>query len=327
MENIKNKYEVSVLVISYNPDHKKLISTLRSILYQKDVRLQIIVADDGSKNNHFDDVKALFEKHGFSDYVLVANEKNLGITKNFYSGLVKAEGEFLKGISPGDYLYSENTLSDIYKTMKKRGLDAAFGNAVYFSIKDNKIKPVKKNIQRPRLNSIYAEKKYNYNAVKENCWLLEDYTLGAVYFVKRELVLKYCERILGKVKYMEDVLYRFMLLDDIPIVHYDKNIMMYEFGTGVSTTKESKWKKIMADEKKVIEKLVIADKSNDRFIKKLGRFYLRKRDTLLAKNISLLVTSPGTQFWKIYRKLLVHLGRCYTDTSFDEQFMSMIMEE
>ncbi|MBO6140217.1 MAG: glycosyltransferase [Ruminococcus sp.] len=327
MKKTQYKYDVSVLVISYNPDRKKLISTLRSILYQKDVHMQIIVADDGSKNNYFDDIRALFEKHGFSDYVLVANEINLGITKNFYSGLVKAEGEFLKGISPGDYFYNENTLSDIYKYMKKRGLDAAFGNAVYFQMNNKTIRPVHKNIRRPNLNVIYDEKKYRYSVVKSNCWLLKDYTLGAAYFVKRELVLKYCEMILGKVKYMEDVLYRFMLLDDIPIVHYDKSIIMYEFGTGVSTTKESKWKRIMLEEEKVIEKLVIADKRNDKFRKKLKRYYSMNRDNLLTKNISLLLTSPGTQFWKICRILHVRLGKCYTETSYDKQFMSKIMEE
>ena len=40
--------DFSVIVLNYHPDKDKLFATLRSILCQKDVSFEIILADDGS---------------------------------------------------------------------------------------------------------------------------------------------------------------------------------------------------------------------------------------------------------------------------------------
>ena len=64
------KYSVAVTVGTYNPIWKKLEATLRSILQQKNVNFQIIISDDGSKYNCFNEAKELFKKYGFSDYII-----------------------------------------------------------------------------------------------------------------------------------------------------------------------------------------------------------------------------------------------------------------
>lgn len=318
------KYEVSVLVLSYNPKYDDLISTLKSVLLQKDVKKQIIIADDGSKENWFGKVEELFAEYGFKDYVLVGNEVNLGITKNFYSGITKAEGEFFKGISPGDYLYSADTLSKWLGFMRKTGRDVSFGDAVYFRVEDDKIIPIEKNQNRPRLRPIYNEKKYRREAVKKSCWMIPDFILGATYFAKTELVVKYCEPLLGKVKYMEDALYRIMLLDGIETVHYPENVFMYEYGSGVSTTTNSKWVKIMDEEKKIIEKLVTESSRNDSFTKKLRKYWSRERNTNRQINISTALSCPSAFIWKLYRIYLIRSGKCFTDTKYDKEFMNLI---
>lgn len=318
------KYEVSVLVLSYNPNYNELIATLKSILLQKDISKQIIIADDGSKENYFNKIEELFLEYGFTDYVLVGNEVNNGITKNFYSGIIKAEGEFFKGISPGDYLYSADTLSKWLKYMRKTDRDVSFGDAVYFRNEDGKIIPVEHNQNRPRLLPIYNEKKYRREAVKKSCWIIQDYILGATYFAKTDLVIKYCEPLLDKVKYMEDALYRIMLLDDIETVHYPEKVFMYEYGTGVSTTKNSKWVKIMDDEKKIIEKLIKESGRNDSFTKKLIKYWSRERNTKKQINISTLLSCPSAFIWKMYRIYLIRSGKCFTATEYDKDFMHLI---
>ena len=50
-------YEITVIVCTYNPDLQKLISTLKSVVLQKGVKIQVIVTDDGSSNNYFNEVK------------------------------------------------------------------------------------------------------------------------------------------------------------------------------------------------------------------------------------------------------------------------------
>ena len=50
---MKNKYDVSIIVATYNPDLNKLMSTLLSIIIQKGIKFEIIVTDDGSQKDYF----------------------------------------------------------------------------------------------------------------------------------------------------------------------------------------------------------------------------------------------------------------------------------
>ena len=63
-----NGVTVSVLVVTYNPQYSKLINTVESILLQKNVRLEIIISDDGSQNNYFEQLEEFFKEHSFSEY-------------------------------------------------------------------------------------------------------------------------------------------------------------------------------------------------------------------------------------------------------------------
>ena len=49
---MQNKYEISVLVLTYNFIYNNLIKTLDSIISQKNINFEIVIADDGSENNH-----------------------------------------------------------------------------------------------------------------------------------------------------------------------------------------------------------------------------------------------------------------------------------
>ena len=322
------KYDLTVLVISYNPNYGKLMRTLRSAILQKGVHHQIVVADDGSKNNYFAEVEELFRRHHFTDYVLVKNLENIGITMNFYSGLVKAEGEFLKGISPGDYLYAQDTLEKWLAFVREHQLDASFGDAVYFNLEDDQIVTFPKIISRPKTRFLLSVNHYDEYNSKVNVWANADHILGAVYFTKTALVKQYCEPLLGKVKYMEDVLYRIMLLDGIHTVYYPANVMMYEFGTGVSTSMDPKWRKIIADEKTTIVQLLEESGRTDLFTKKLIPFL--KHNPGNQKNLQrfMLIARyfPTAALWVIRRSIMIRMGKCYADTAFDQKFMEEIRE-
>ena len=58
---MKRKIEISVIVACYNPDWRKLKATLKSIIKQNDICLEIIIADDGSKICSDDKIKELFD--------------------------------------------------------------------------------------------------------------------------------------------------------------------------------------------------------------------------------------------------------------------------
>ena len=65
--------DVSVIIVTYNSDWKKLRLTLLSTLKQINVSIQIIIADDGSKETFDEKIVQLFNEFGFSNYVIVNN--------------------------------------------------------------------------------------------------------------------------------------------------------------------------------------------------------------------------------------------------------------
>ena len=75
---MKNDYNITVVVLTYNPVWEKLRATLKSIVEQQDVHLQVVITDDGSKNNYFDKVESYFKEIGFDDFKLISNKNNEG---------------------------------------------------------------------------------------------------------------------------------------------------------------------------------------------------------------------------------------------------------
>lgn len=59
-----NKYKITVVVITYNPDYKKLFQTLYSIVIQKNIIFEIIVSDDGTID---------FDKKGIEQWFIENN--------------------------------------------------------------------------------------------------------------------------------------------------------------------------------------------------------------------------------------------------------------
>ena len=58
--------KISVLVLSYNSDIDKLYLTLKSIIKQKIDDFEIVVSDDGSKDNHEQELAEYFKQNDFS---------------------------------------------------------------------------------------------------------------------------------------------------------------------------------------------------------------------------------------------------------------------
>ena len=117
---MKEKYEISVICLTYNSPLQKLKTTLDSILKQEDISMELIIA--GSLDNHRRDIEEYFINKNFTDYKLVLNEENRGTVCSLLSGMLVAEGEYYKGISPGDRLYEKDTLKKWLHFVKKNNI-------------------------------------------------------------------------------------------------------------------------------------------------------------------------------------------------------------
>ena len=231
---MKNGYNVTVVVLTYNPVWKKLRATLKSIVEQQNVHVQIVITDDGSKNNYFDEVELFFKEIRFRDFKLVSNEKNEGTVKNFYRGIVASDAEYIKCISPGDLLYDRLTLAKwLSFTIEKRA-DITFCDAVFYNIKNGSLNIIK-NAHNPNNMSIYT-KPSSYHDKVINYIIFEDTISGATILARKKVLLHYIAFLVQRVIYVEDYFIRLAVLDKKNIVYYPQNGIWYEFDDGGITT-------------------------------------------------------------------------------------------
>lgn len=296
MEN----YKISVVVLTYNPQEAKLLATLRSILEQKDISFQIVVADDGSARPGMAVAEALFAEYGFQDYVLVANERNQGTVYNMHSGLERCTGEYVKAISPGDLLSGENVLRQWVDAMEAADAAVSCAEAVYYVTEDGSMKPVvrKTNPQYIRcyLNNQPERARYNY-------LVLDDLFLGAAIICRTDLQKAYIKELLGKVVYAEDHVYRLMAYDRIPMHYYPRCSVLYETSAGISTSGNDFWaKKLKADWDAADQLLLARCTGKDPVDKHLKKLICLPGNGWKAKLIKYL-TVPGTLAYRLRCKL------------------------
>lgn len=261
---------VTSLVLTYNPQWEKLKFTLDSLVRQVNISQQIVIADDGSENNLFENISEYMGNIGFDNYVLVGNQHNQGTVKNLQSGLEKATGKFIKPISPGDALLGENCLETWVSRLIESNRRWSFSEAQYYNtLTDGSIEYIP-YMANPQLNECYLEQRdldcrWNYI-------ILDDLALGAAVLVESELYKEYITRIVGKVIYGEDSSYILMMYDGIVPYYYNDIAVLYECGNGVSTSNSKVWKKRMKCDFDAIYTMIIdSDNLIDKFQKRIQR--------------------------------------------------------
>lgn len=309
-------YDFSVVVCIYNSDIEKLFLTLNTILFQENCTFEIVIADDGSKTFDEDAIKEYFRKNNFIDYRIVGNLVNYGTVKNCLSGVRVAQGKYIKFISPGDYLYDENTLFKYGEYIKNKEYKVVFGRAAYYSVGDKEITLYQK------MNPVDLEPYINKDkkAMFRNYLYYRDYILGAAFICNKEVLLKYLLIIQDKVKYAEDCSYILMVADGIEVGFLDDFMIWYEYGTGISTNKSSFWSEMLYKDNLECFKLVAQRHPNlkecyDLLIKRknLKTLYLKWESKLHSKYVKLKKRFCGDNFLKnpdvsILKKILLGGG-------------------
>lgn len=314
-----NNTVVTVLIASYRPDKDKLFKTVKSILMQKDIVFEIVIADDGSPIDYFEEIKQLFKKVGFSKYKLVKNLENIGTVKNLYSGIKVSNGQYIKLISPGDFLIGQDILNNWYLDTVNHASDLSFGDVIYYNFKNNNINIIKYKAS-PQLINVYHKK---YKKIVENYILLDDTIHGASILCKRKLYEKYLSEAVDNVKYAEDCLYRLMIYDGIKITYFPKDVIMYEFGTGISTKPNDKWKALIKKDLRVTDKLLLK-RINDRKLRQRFTLLIKARDEGGLKNkIKRYLSMPSIFF----KKLVIKINKRYTNTEIPNDCLTWLRRE
>ena len=292
----------------YNHDWDKLLLTLNSAISQKNIDFEIVICDDGSKNNFEKELKAYFYTKNFDDYKLVMNPVNGGTVKNVISGFTASSGEYVKDISPGDYFYDDSVMSKFDAVIKESDADIYFGNAVFYYDECNGVN--KNRVLFPEKHNPIDYKPYiknDKNRIRFNYLVKHDYVLGAVFITKRELQLKYLKKIENYVKYAEDCSFIWMIAAGCTIKYVDIPFIWYEYGSGISTQGSDRWLKIIYEDNRNVYKLMLdsgdikkwvynISYSNNKFVKitlrlfvfgvmkKIKNIFKEKQNNLMKKD-------------------------------------------
>lgn len=104
----------SVIVLCYNND-QYLTECIDSIICQDFPAIEVIIADDCSKEFDINQYKEYCEQHNkgnFTSVTVYQNKENIGTVKSINCALKIAKGQFLKFIAADDILANEKTLSN-----------------------------------------------------------------------------------------------------------------------------------------------------------------------------------------------------------------------
>ena len=305
-------YEVTVLVASYNPSWNSMKRTLCSILNQEGIHYQIVVSDDGSEVTYFEKIKELLCECGFEEFKLVRLDRNKGTCYNIYSGLLQSEGKYIKIIGPGDCLFDKNTLANWVSYAKEKSAAVCFGDAVFFTQEDDGTECIVSERRYPQNVNPFISDGYCIKEAIYSYVLLGDVVWGANLITEKEIMIQYLKRILGRIKYAEDMIYRMMISNGEKMVYFPENVIWYEYGTGISTSKNNKWNAIIGEERRVSNEFV-AEENVFKGIERKRFCFVMKRLADKRKSWIKYVLFPGL----ISRKIKKEAIGAVTGTNYD----------
>ena len=284
--------DVSVIVITYNQDLKKLIQTLDSLLIQEKIDFEIIICDDGSKERNEYHLRNYFSLRNFSDYTLIIHDQNGGTVSNYYSGLKIAKGEYSKLISPGDCLTDKYTLFNWICYLKRCKAKWSFSDAYYYHSDHGKVDCFR-TLATPQIIRPYLEKNriqciWNYIA-------LEDIANGAAIIGETRTQLHFCKMIKDRgIKYSEDSIYRLMMFYGIVGCYFPEVAIFYEYGTGISSLGNPVWRERLAIDKKKMIQILLEEKDKTKQQKRMVVAMIRNSQ---PRKIKRLLTRGKVFFW------------------------------
>lgn len=123
----KNLPLVSIIVPSYN--HEKYVKeTIESIVNQTYENIELIVIDDGSKDNSPEILQKLSEKYSFS----FIKRENQGLCRTLNEGIKLAKGEYVCLCASDDKLVLNKTESQVLFLTENPRFIMSYGNKINF---------------------------------------------------------------------------------------------------------------------------------------------------------------------------------------------------
>lgn len=293
----------SVVLCTYNTDEDSLRFTLDSLVNQSIGDYEIIVCDDGSADNHRAFLEAYFAAQGIEQYRLLLSPVNRGTVQNLLAGLEEARGEYVKPIGAGDALADRETLERIWAFMREKRGKLAFGKLRAVSVEDG-ARRVQGELAIPMRLSSYERR--GLRSLKRNLVAYGDNISGAQLFYDTAYLRELLLRMTPGVKYMEDFCTYLAVLDGEEIAFFPETVVLYEVGSGLSTSPtEGNLRRLAADRAAFLQ-LLKAQYPRDPELRR--RLRMEKIDnTVPQKALKALYKFLADPRWLAFRLALVRV--------------------
>lgn len=296
----ESEYDISVIVATYNQDIHRTLLTIHSIIIQKEVTIQLIIADDGSDRNNFIHIRSYLENQNVKNYILLENDNNVGTVRNYTRCRNVCNSKYTKLISPGDFLYGDHILKEWMDFMESGNFAASFSDVIYYQDIDDIITPIKFKSFPQNIQIYKSDKHYEKRAFYQLVY--NDYWLGSAVFCRTDVLFCYLEIISGRVKYGEDNIYRIIAGDDLPRGYFECDTMLYEYNVGVSSQaqKDDSWHNALLKDWYTTSQIILGKASLSIKLKKKLAYFSHWK----MKNKNRGFSKGNTGFWKFVLRLL-----------------------
>lgn len=289
---------LTVLVAQYRPDPQALRRTLASLAMQTTRDFAVVLADDGSPQNFFADSQAYLAEHGITAVQTVAMPENGGTVCNILHAAQKVSTRWILTLSPGDYLYDQDTLAWWLQRLQTDAPRVAFAKQAYYT---SGVEPTPAPGETPFDRTPYDPAHYQPDVIKRNLLLYDDGISGCGMVYERDLLVEALQILAGHVRLAEDFSVRLFAVQGIPIQRYDRLTTWYEYGEGVSTNESARQR--MAAEWRAMVELLYQQYPKDRTVRLAHAYFFndRHKSRLVRGLVGRLIVPQNAPFKKAQR--------------------------
>lgn len=277
----------SVVVLTYNNKLEQILLTLKSILEQKNIVCEIIIADDRSKQFYEKELEQFFLNNEFNNYTIIQQKKNVGTVKNLYTALEQCKGKYTKPIGAGDMLFNEETLFRMCNRMESEESVLGFGLVKRY-LKEGEI--IETNITLiPNNLKIFLEK--NRKEIYKTIIKYEQWIAGVALIYHTQKIKCLMQKMLDKIVYCEDMVAAFVLLEGYTITYIPVYVMWYETGSGLSSRQQNCYsERIIQDQISLYQMIETREKN---IWLKIGKKIIHKVKRKRVRSLLKIIFQPG----------------------------------
>jgi hypothetical protein len=161
----------------------------------------------------------------------------------------------------------------------------------------------------------------NDDKCRWNYIAFDDLITGAAMLCKKQLLVDYLNIIKGRITYAEDNIFRMMMFDGVVPYFFSADVVLYEYGDGVSTSGSSLWERKLRDDWDAADQIMINQiETKDNLQKKMKNILVRKRNMPRKIGTFFSFFDKGRFIKTIRNKLFVNKTSITIDKSLLNQY-------